>query len=74
MMGSWTQTYEFLPTGEDATELRIRIQRLRGKQRVLYRLIRRKMSKDMHTHTERLARVLRDEKSPPAEERIPVPE
>jgi hypothetical protein len=47
---------------------------VRGKQRVLYRLIGRKMPKDMHTHTERLARVLRHEKSPPAEERIPVAE
>ncbi|MEX1004499.1 MAG: DUF2652 domain-containing protein [Acidimicrobiia bacterium] len=63
MMGSWVQTYEFRPLGKDATELRIRTQRLRGKQRMLYRLMQAKMSRDMGAHTARLSRVLTDEMS-----------
>lgn len=71
MMGSWIQTSEFRPVGENSTELRIRIQRLRGKQRLLYQLMRRKMSKDMDRHTRRLADVLSQDTSSSAHEHVP---
>jgi hypothetical protein len=50
MVGPWIQTYEFRPLGEDATELRIRIQRLRGRQRLLWQLMRRSLAKGMRAN------------------------
>ena len=72
MMGSWVQTCEFRPVGENATEMRIRTQRLRGRQRLLYQLMRRKMFKDMDGYARRLASVLRDTTSVPADEPAPL--
>jgi hypothetical protein len=67
MVGPWIQTYEFRPLGDDTTELRIRIQRLQGKQRLLWPLMRRGLSKGMRENADRLARILNEQAPQPAE-------
>lgn len=61
MMGSWTQTYEFRPVGSNVTELRIRVQRLAGFQRFLFRLMHRSITKEMEANTARLVELLKVE-------------
>lgn len=63
MMGSWVQTYEFRPVGSNVTELRIRLQRLAGFRRFLFRLMRRTISKELDANTARLAELVRVETS-----------
>jgi hypothetical protein len=65
MVGPWIQTFEFRPLGEDATELRIRIQRLRGKQRLLWPLMRRSLSKGLRETADRLRQILKEEGARP---------
>jgi hypothetical protein len=67
MVGPWIQTYEFRPLGDDTTELRIRIQRLQGKQRLLWPLVRRGLSKGMRENADRLALILKEQAPQPAE-------
>jgi hypothetical protein len=74
MLGSCIQTFEFRPVGDDAAELRIRMQRLQGKQRLIWQLIGRMVSKAMGASTEALAGVLRDASDQSAPVRVPTPE
>ncbi len=60
MLGSCIQTYEYKPIGEDTTEWRIRLQRLRGRQRLVWQLMRPMMSKNLSEKSEALARVLQE--------------
>jgi hypothetical protein len=66
MVGPWIQTFEFRPLGEDATEMRIRIQRLRGKQRLLWPLMRRSLSKGIRENADRLRQLLQEQAVQPA--------
>lgn len=61
MAGPWIQTYEFRPLGNDATELRIRIQRLQGRQRLFYLLMRRSLAKGMRANADRLRQILKEQ-------------
>jgi hypothetical protein len=61
MVGPMTQTFELRPLGKDATEMRIRIQHLRGKQRMLWPLMRRSLSKGMLANADRLRQILREQ-------------
>jgi hypothetical protein len=63
MLGSCIQTQEFKPIGTEATELRLRIQRLRGRQRLIWRLMQGMMSRGLQKNAEALTRVLQDEVS-----------
>lgn len=65
MVGPWIQTYEFRPLGEGATELRIRIQRLRGKQRLLWPLTRPSLAKGMRENADRLRQILQEQVAQP---------
>ena len=65
MLGPWIQTYEFRALGEDATELQIRIQRLRGKQRLLWPLMRRSLTKGMGENANRLRKILQEQEAQP---------
>lgn len=65
MMGPWVQTYEFSPIGTDATKLRIRIERLSGRRKMLLRFMRRRLANGMRKNTDRLATVLREESAEP---------
>ena len=67
MVGPWIQTYEFRPLGEDATELRIRIQRLRGRQRLLWQLMRRSLAKGMRANADRLRQILKEQMPQPVQ-------
>ena len=74
MLGSCIQTYEFRPVGEDATELRIRIQRLRGRQRLVWQLMGRMISKAMKANAVVLDRVLRAKAGETALAPVPGPD
>ena len=65
MVGPWVQTFEFRPLGEEATELRIRIQRLRGKQRLLWPLMRPSLAKGMRDNADRLRQILKEQAAQP---------
>lgn len=65
MAGPWTQTFEFRPLGPDATELRVRIQRLGGKQRLVWLLMQRMLSKGMRENTDRLRQILQEQATQP---------
>jgi hypothetical protein len=58
MIGSWIQTFELRELGEHSTELRIRIQRLKGKQRLMWPLLRRTLAKGMAQNADRLREIL----------------
>jgi hypothetical protein len=61
MVGPWIQTFEFRPLENDATQLRIRIQRLRGKQRLLWPLMRPSLAKGMRENADRLRQILQEQ-------------
>ncbi len=67
MIGTWVQTFEFRPLGEGSTALRIRIQRLRGRQRLLWPLLRRSIAASMEENSDRLRTILREQST------LPVP-
>lgn len=60
MVGPWTQTFELRPLGDDRSELRVRIQRLRGRQRLLWPLARRTLASGMRQNTQNLREILAD--------------
>jgi hypothetical protein len=65
MMGPWIQTFELRPLGEDATEVRVRIKRLGGKQRLFWPLMRRSLSKGMRENADRLRQILQEQVTEP---------
>ena len=65
MMGPWIQTFEFRPRGEEATEVQIRIQRLRGRQRLLWPLMRRTLSTGLRENADRLREILKEQVTAP---------
>ena len=58
MIGALIQTYDFRPIDENTTEVQIRIGQMRGRQRLLWPLVRRSLAKSMGKSTERLRGVL----------------
>jgi hypothetical protein len=60
MLGSCIQTFEYKAIGENTTDFRIRIGRLRGRQWLVWQLMRRTFSKGMRENAEALVRVLQD--------------
>lgn len=58
MIGSWIQTFELRELGESSTELRIRIRRLKGRQRLIWPLLRGSVVKGMAENADRLRQIL----------------
>lgn len=68
MMGSLVHTFEFRPTQDGSTEVRLRVQRVHGKQRVLWPLMRSSFSKSLQENAVRLRRLLSDQPLAPSSE------
>jgi uncharacterized protein YndB with AHSA1/START domain len=58
MIGPWTFTTEFVELADDRTELRIRAERLAGRQRLLWAVMRRMMLSGLGKNLDRLEQVL----------------
>jgi hypothetical protein len=65
MIGSWIQTFELRELGEYSTELRIRIHRLKGKQRLIWPLLRGRLAKGMAENADRLRQILGEDTDQP---------
>lgn len=61
MVGSWIQTIELRELGEYSTELRIRIRRLKGRQKLIWPLLRRSLDRGMAKNADRLRQILAED-------------